>query len=69
MKLIDQCPEYHLKNDILNRLPIIGKVNVFSLLTSMSELGNIYSGQSGFLWVDSCFLKELHDLLYARFSD
>ena len=49
LKLIDDCPEYHAKNDILQSVPGIGNVVAFSLLADMPELGNISSKQAAAL--------------------
>ncbi len=49
LKLIEECPEYHTKNDILQSMPGIGNVVAFSLLADMPELGNISSKQAAAL--------------------
>jgi len=49
LKLIEECPEYQAKNDILQSMPGIGNVVAFSLLADMPELGNISSKQAAAL--------------------
>ena len=48
-KLIDECPEYQAKNNIIQSMPGIGNVVAFSLLADMPELGNISSKQAAAL--------------------
>jgi transposase len=48
-KLIEACPDYHQKNEILQSMPGIGHVVAFSLLADMPELGNISSKQAAAL--------------------
>ena len=49
VKLIEECPEYQAKNDILQSMPGIGHIVAFSLLADMPELGNISSKQAAAL--------------------
>ena len=48
-KLIEECPEYQVKNEILQSMPGIGNVVSFSLLADMPELGSISSKQASAL--------------------
>lgn len=41
LTLIEACPEYSAKNDIIQSMPGVGKVVAFSLLSNMPELGYI----------------------------
>ena len=41
LKIIEECPEYQLKNDILQSMPGIENIVAFSLLSDMPELGTI----------------------------
>ncbi len=58
LKLIEECPEYHIKNDILQSVPGIGNVVAFSLLADMPELGNISSKQAAALLGVAPFNRE-----------
>ncbi len=49
INLIEECPEYQVKNEILQSMPGIGNIIAFSLLADMSELGNISSKQAAAL--------------------
>jgi transposase len=49
MKLIENCPEYQTKNEILQSMPGIGNVVAFSLLADMPELGSISSKEAAAL--------------------
>jgi transposase len=49
INLIEECPEYQVKNEILQSMPGIGNVVAFSLLADMPELGNISSKQASAL--------------------
>ncbi len=40
-KLIEQCDEYQIKNEIIQSVPDVGNVVAFSLLSNMPELGYI----------------------------
>jgi len=46
VKIIDECSEYQLKNDILQSMPGIGNIVAFSLLSDMPELGTISNKQA-----------------------
>jgi len=48
-KLIDECDEYKLKNDIIQSVPGVGKVVAYSLLSNMPELGFISNKQAAAL--------------------
>ncbi len=48
-KLIEECPEYQAKNEIIQSTPGIGNVVSFSLLADMPELGCISSKQASAL--------------------
>ncbi len=47
--LIEECPEYHEKNEILQSMPGIGNVVAFSLLADMPELGSMSSKEAAAL--------------------
>ncbi len=49
LKLIEECPEYHEKNEILQSMPGIGNVVAFSLLADMPELGSMSSKEAAAL--------------------
>jgi len=49
LKLIEESPEYQLKNDILQSVPGIGNIVAFSLLSDMPELGTISNKQAAAL--------------------
>jgi len=49
LKIIEECPEYQLKNDILQSMPGIGNIVAFSLLSDMPELGTISNKQAAAL--------------------
>jgi len=49
LKLIEESPEYQLKNDILQSMPGIGNIVAFSLLSDMPELGTISNKQAAAL--------------------
>jgi len=49
LKLIEECPEYQTKNDIIQSMKGVGKVVAFSLLADMPELGMISSKQAAAL--------------------
>ncbi len=49
INLIEECPDYYEKNQILQSMPGIGNVVAFSLLADMPELGNISSKQAAAL--------------------
>jgi len=49
LKVIEDSPEYHAKNEILQSMPGIGNVVAFSLLADMPELGNISSKEAAAL--------------------
>jgi len=48
-KLIEDCPEYQTKNDILQSMPGVGKVVAFSLISNMPELGYITNREAAAL--------------------
>lgn len=48
-KLIESCPEYKLKNDILQSMPGVGHVVAFNLLCNMPELGYITNKEAAAL--------------------
>ena len=48
-KLIEECPEYQAKNEIIQSMPGVGNVVSFSLLADMPELGSISSKQASAL--------------------
>lgn len=48
-KLIEQCDEYKMKNDILQSVPGVGNVVAFSLLSNMPELGYITNKEAAAL--------------------
>ena len=48
-KLIEQCDEYKIKNDIIQSVPGVGNVVAFSLLSNMPELGYITNKQAAAL--------------------
>lgn len=47
--LIEDCPEYQEKNEILQSMPGIGKIASASLISNVPELGYISSKQAGSL--------------------
>ncbi len=49
VKLIEQCEEYQIKNDIIQSVPGVGNVVAFSLLSNMSELGYITNKEAAAL--------------------
>jgi len=48
-KLIEQCDEYKVKNDIIQSVPGVGNVVAFSLLSNMPELGYISNKEAAAL--------------------
>ena len=48
-KLIEQCDEYKMKNDIIQSVPGVGNVVAFSLLSNIPELGYITNKQAAAL--------------------
>lgn len=48
-KLIEDCPEYQTKNEILQSMPGVGKVVAFSLISNMPELGYITNKEAAAL--------------------
>lgn len=48
-KLIDECDEYKLKDDIIQSMPGVGKVVSYNLLSNMPELGFITNKQAASL--------------------
>jgi len=48
-KLIEDCPEYQIKNEILQSMPGVGKVVAFSLISNMPELGYITNKEAAAL--------------------
>jgi len=49
LKLIENCDEYKVKNDIIQSMPGVGKVVSFSLLSNMPELGYLTNKQAAAL--------------------
>ncbi|MDO7084565.1 IS110 family transposase [Pseudocolwellia sp. AS88] len=49
VKLIEQCEEYQIKNDIIQSVPGVGNVVAFSLLSNMPELGYITNKEAAAL--------------------
>ncbi|MCJ8294692.1 MAG: IS110 family transposase [Colwellia sp.] len=48
-KLIEQCDEYRIKNDIIQSVPGVGNVVAFSLLSNMPEFGYITNKEAAAL--------------------
>ncbi len=48
-KLIEDCPEYQTKNEILQSMPGVGKIVAFSLISNMPELGYITNKEAAAL--------------------
>ncbi|YCO04889.1 IS110 family RNA-guided transposase [Vibrio sp. VNB-15] len=48
-KLIDTCPEYRAKNDILQSVPGVGKILAASIISNAPELGYITNKQASSL--------------------
>lgn len=49
LKLIEECPEFKIKDDIIQSMKGVGKVMSFALLSDMPELGYINSKQAASL--------------------
>ncbi|MEI8595843.1 IS110 family transposase [Photobacterium sp. Hal280] len=49
IQLIESCPEYQAKNDILQSMPGIGKIAAASLISNLPELGYITNKQAAAL--------------------
>jgi len=49
LKLIESCPEYKAKKDIIKSMPGVGDVMTFSLLSNMPELGYLSNKQAAAL--------------------
>jgi len=49
LKLIEICPEYQAKKDIIQSIPGVGNVMTFSLLSNMPELGCLSNKQAAAL--------------------
>ncbi len=49
LKLIERCPEYKEKKDIIQSMPGVGNVMTFSLLSNMPELGYLSNKQAAAL--------------------
>jgi len=49
LKLIESCPEYQAKKDIIQSMPGVGNVMTFSLLSNMPELGYLSNKQAAAL--------------------
>lgn len=49
LDLIENCPEYQEKNEILQSMPGIGKIASASIISNLPELGYISSKQAGSL--------------------
>lgn len=49
IKLIEQCPDYQLKSDIMQSMPGIGKVATATLISYLPELGLMTSKQAAAL--------------------
>jgi len=58
LKIIEECPEYQLKNDIIQSIPGVGNIVAFSLLSDMPELGTISNKQAAALIGVAPFNKE-----------
>jgi len=48
-KLINECDEYKVKNDIIQSVPGVGNVVAFNLISDMPELGYINNKEAGSL--------------------
>ena len=48
-KLIENCDEYKIKNDIIQSIPGVGKVVAFNLISEMPELGYINNKEAASL--------------------
>ncbi|MCG3745373.1 IS110 family transposase [Vibrio cincinnatiensis] len=48
-KLIDNCPEYRAKNEILQSMPGVGKIAAASIISNVPELGYITNKQASSL--------------------
>jgi len=48
-KLINECDEYKMKNDIIQSVPGVGNVVAFNLISDMPELGYINNKEAGSL--------------------
>lgn len=46
LKLIDSCPEYRVKNEIIQSMPGVGNIVAFNLLSDMPELGLLTNKQA-----------------------
>jgi len=49
LQLIESCPEYQAKKDIIQSMPSVGNVMTFSLLSNMPELGYLSNKQAAAL--------------------
>jgi len=49
LKLIENCDEYKVKNDIIQSMPGVGKVVSFNFLSDMPELGYLTNKQAAAL--------------------
>ncbi|ELR64472.1 Mobile element protein [Photobacterium marinum] len=49
IKLIEGCPEYQVKNEILQSMPGIGKIAAASIISNLPELGYITNKQAAAL--------------------
>jgi len=49
LKLVESCPEYKEKKDIIKSMPGVGDVMTFSLLSNMPELGYLSNKQAAAL--------------------
>ena len=49
LKLIENCPEYRLKNEIIQSMKGVGNVVAFNLLSDMPELGYLTNRQAAAL--------------------
>ncbi len=49
LKLIESCPEYKEKNDIIQSMPGVGNIVAFNLLSNMPELGYLTNKQAAAL--------------------
>ena len=49
LKLIESCPDYQTKNDILQSVPGIGNIAAASIISNVPELGYITNKQAASL--------------------
>lgn len=58
IQLIEDCPEYQTKNDILQSMPGVGKIAAASIISNVPELGFISNKQAASLIGVAPFTKE-----------